>query len=244
MSTVFPSLTPAEARILDTLHAHNYSPDCLHALGLSASDILAWSASPAVAAALSSLRQTLAALAHLADLSRAQTARPLALDTLSSVIANSRDPNQRRLAASSLLRTTTSRLQGGAGPRTASPWGIPTRPAALGGTALQPVAQNGTAPQPVWVAQPPPAPPSPRAGPADREGRIAPRAEGPGDRTLAPAAAAPTEPVRSGSRPSSQPTDRPHDPPCHNAQPLRRPAAAHSRAASLHSRAGAALHPP
>lgn len=115
MATVSPSLTPAEARILDALlrdqavgpsDAPNRPVSTLaltQSLGLSASDVLAFGTSPAVAAALDAIRHTLAAI----DAIRFHSLHSLALNTLALVAETSPNPTQRRQAATTLLRATS-----------------------------------------------------------------------------------------------------------------------------------------
>lgn len=240
MLTVSPSLTPAEASILDALLADpgDGAPvptfALARSLNLSASELLAFATSPAVNAALEAIRQTLAAI----DALRFHALRTLAVNTLAAVAASAPNPVERRRAASTLLRATSpaparrtansSTERRAAGATSTRQRGTPTPQPAAPSTHAHPslTASPGTPPQPANDTTPA----SPRLDPAMWEARAG--GDEPGPRGGPPRTSNPPE-----HRAADAAFGRHHP---HELPPPRRS----SRAAMLTAHAGAPLRPP
>lgn len=242
MSTVSPSLTPAEARILDALLADPADGPPVptlalaRALGLSTSDLLAFATSPAVNASLEAIRQTFAAIAAL----RFHALRTLAVNTLAAVAASAPNPVERRRAASTLLRATcpaparrtatSSTQRRVAGATSTRQRGTPTPQHDAPSTHAHPslTASPGTPPQPANDTKPA----SPRLDPVMWEARAA--SDEPGPRGGPPRTST-SNPPEHRAADAAFGRDHPHELP-----PPRRS----SRAAMLTAHAGAPLRPP
>jgi len=264
VSTVYPPLSPAEARILgarlygadrasdrqvgaDRASDRPDTPDhatpalpipapilaLTRSLGLSASDLLAFSASTAVAAALDTIRQTLATIDAMHPLcGRFHPLRTLAIDTLAAIVTTSGDPIERRRAASALLRA----INAAPARPTATPAARPTPP-----VAPDEAPSDHPTPTPAHAAQvtPPPqiGPPPMVAGMSRPTGALTPASTSESLRIHPPTPAdpAPSAQVPGGLAAISCTPE--HSPPI----PTRR----HTpRAAILTAHAGAPIRPP